>query len=131
MERDLDRVLDGGLLNTMDVTLRYVDVAAGITFDRNVEGSYPAREEKEIVLPALVHFFGAKTQELTGGEILAGDASVVFRHDAALDGKDLQCLVIDGRKYAQKSTGRHLVEDWDVIVGGQRYARTLLVTRRD
>ena len=130
MHRVLDNVLSGGLLNTMTVKFWYCAVQSGTGFDPNVESSYVSEELQSMDLPTLVHFFGAKTAEITGGAVEVGDAVLVFRDDVALDGKDFQQFEINGKLYVQKAAGKRLVEEWDVMVGGNPFARTIFVTNK-
>ena len=131
MRRTLDRVLENQSLNSALVEFFYQIPQTEVPgFDPNVESSYVPQEMQSVTLPALVHFFGAKTEELTGGEVEAGDAVLTLRGDAELDGYDMQEFCIDGKRYVQKKVGRRLVEEWDVLVGGRRFARTIFVTKK-
>ena len=131
MRRTLDGVLLSGALNTAPVTFYYMAPQTDVPgFDPNVESTYVPQPLQSVTLPALVHFFGAKTEEITGGEIEAGDAVLTLRADAALDGFDLQEFDIDGKRFVQKIVGRRLIEEWDVLVNGQRFARTIFVTKK-
>ena len=127
MRRTLDMVLNQV---GSPVVFYYQAPNSGAGFDPNVEGSYVAQPLLSKTLPALVHYFGAKTEELTGGEIEAGDAVVTLRDDAAIDGVDLQEFDIDGKMFVQKQVGRRLIEEWDVLVAGNRFARTIFVTKK-
>jgi len=131
MRRTLDRVLETGALNTAQVIFYYLSPQSEVPgFDPNVESTYVPQPLQSLTLPALVHFFGAKTEELTSGEIEAGDAVLTLRANAVIDGFDLQEFDIDGKRFVQKKVGRRLIEEWDLLVGGHRFARTIFVTKK-
>lgn len=128
MRRRLGQVLGSLSLNATSVIFRWREKQGAS--DPNVEADYSENPLNEMVLPALVHFFGSKTEELTGGEIEAGDAVLTLNEDAPLDGRDVQEFVIGGRVFVQKSVGREIASEWDILMGGRRFARTIFCRQK-
>lgn len=130
--RQLQRVLAKEIrlreLNVVDVLVQWNEEGErGPDYDPNVESTWPTSESRSETFPALVHF----VQPLTSGirqfaELQAGDVILDFLQDVPLPKRGR--FVVDGKTYVQKDIGDELSEYWDVIIGGQRMMRTVVVT---
>ena len=134
MKRDMQTAVKSGGMNSANVQFLWLeDAGAGSgTFDANVEGSYPETREVSGTARALVHF----VQPIKSGirqfaEIQPGDVILDMQPTAmpAPEGADGLKCVIDGQTYVQKDAGKELAQYWDLVVGGERMMRTLLMTR--
>lgn len=129
IKRDMKRILDGNLLNRTVVQYFYdVEESPGSgEYDPNVESSYPEYAPESGEFNALVHFVQPETSAIRQfAEIRSGDVILDFSADVVLP--SAARFVIDGRDYVQKSVGKELAQYWDVVVGGERMMRTLVLT---
>jgi hypothetical protein len=62
-------------------------------------------------------------------EVETGDCIADFAPDADLDGKDDIRFTIDGRQWMRKPVSPRLAQAWDVVVGGVRMVRPVLLTK--
>lgn len=132
MRRDMAAALAGAGFNSMDVVFVWEVVSGSEAgYDANLEGSYPDTVPVSGTARALVHF----VQPLKSGvrqfaEVEAGDVILDLAHDgvpAPEGAAGLRCI-IDGKTYVQKEAGKELAQYWDLVVGGERMMRTMLMT---
>ncbi len=98
-------------------------------FDPNVEASFPSTTPQSGSWKGLVHYVQpTKSGFRTFAEVQTGDVIVDFLHDVELPLGSR--VLIDGQYYVQKDAGSELAEYWDLIIGGQRMLRTLLLTKQ-
>lgn len=126
MRGDLRRILATNSMNTATVVVYYQDSIADEAFDPNLEATYPERVEKSREVKALVYFFGERMEFLTGGSVNTGDLALVLNDDEGIPGTGHE-FELDGKRYVQKPNGGEALKDWDVLVGGERFAKVLLL----
>lgn len=97
----------------------------------NVEASISATDEMVETHTGLVHFVQpVKSGVRLFAEIETGDVIVDFPQDVPLSDKRGIYFEIDGTAYVQKDVGDALAEYWDLVLGGRRMMRTLVLTRK-
>jgi len=134
IQHDLKRIVKNGDLNTGNVVMFWDAESGGGAYDPNVEGDYPEAEPASGTYPALIHFVQPVTSGVrTFAEVEAGDVICDFIEDVELDGKKNPRFEIQSQPgviYHQKNAGDELAQYWDLVVGGERMMRTVLLTRQ-
>lgn len=125
-QRDLGGLVQNKQLNVSDLILRWNSgTPAG---DRNLEASYAAAVPAELTVSAFIHWVSMRAIERGFTDFKAGDVIVTFEADVSLDDKrDLVFVFPDEQVYVQQSTGKTIVQFWDVFIGGEPLTRTLLL----
>lgn len=128
IRRALQRTLNGNLRNTAKVTLHYV---TGLNrADPNDQTSWSGTavpHTKEI--KALVHFVSPDLIVNRGFiELRVGDVILDLDPAESFAGMQNLTLEIDGRKYVQKGVGKELEVYFDLVMGGERMMRTIVLS---
>jgi hypothetical protein len=123
--RHLGAITEGRLLNAGDVILRWN--TAELPSDPNLEATYAAPVAATATIPALIHYVSARAIERNFTEFRAGDAIISFEPSVNLELPGLVFELPDGQIYVQASSGKQVVEFWDVVLGGVPMTRTLLL----
>jgi hypothetical protein len=96
-------------------------------FDPNIESAYPATTLQSGTFPAMIHFVQpSRSGVRIFSEIEVGDVILDFKQGYQLPKTAM--FDIAGNRYVQKDAGSVLSEYWDVVIGGERMWRTLLLT---
>jgi hypothetical protein len=115
-----------------DITLRWRE-QADPEIDRTTGaelGAAPPVEKSE-VLRGMVHFIAPILSESKRfAEIASGDAMLDLPPETVLEGRRELVFEFDGKTWAAKKISDVLRDYWDVIAGGQRLYRTVLVGLR-
>lgn len=128
IKRALQRTLTGNLRNTADITLRYVTglVRPDLNDQSSWSGTATAQSK---VIRGLVHFVSPATILNRGFiELRAGDAIVDLDPAETFDGMANLVFEIDGRRYVQKGVGKEVEVYYDLVMGGERMMRTLVLS---
>ena len=128
--RDLERVIDGNLLNSGPVILRWS--GAALAADPNVEGAAPAIDQEETVT-ALIHFSGSSVLQADLQNFMVAerlDASVTFSSSVDFTGRNgLTFELPDGNRYTRPEGVSRLMNAFELILGGDTVARTVPLRR--
>ena len=84
---------------------------------------------RSFVTKGLTHFAGATTTVRSNVEIEVGDCILDVAGDVELDDKDGLRLEINGEFWEPKPIGDRLGRSWDVVAGGVRILRTVLLKK--
>lgn len=127
IQRSLKRTLARNLRNTVVVTLTYSSAAA--PSDPNDSDTYVEEVTATAEHKALVHFISAEEVRAKGlVELRVSDAILDFDPSLSFDGMNNLRFVIDGKTYAQKSVAKEAQNYYDLLVGGERMFRTVIVS---
>lgn len=146
LTRFLATLLQRGILNTTSIIIHYVDKPDPVDpdYDKNIESSYAAPEQKTVTVKGLMHIVSVRTSQRQFTEIKTGDAIVTFENDirdanVPDDPDDPRANIVDlsameeirfeinGDSYVQQATGKELSQYWDAIIGGNPISQTLLL----
>ena len=127
MRRDLRGIVRRKELNTQTISGAWRADPEG--FDPNLESTWSEGDPQSGQWEALVHYVDpTKSTVRNFSEIQSGDVIVELIDDTELPAA-VVTFDIGGVKFAQKDVGAELAEYYDLVIGGQRIFRTLVLAR--
>jgi hypothetical protein len=121
-----------------DVRIEWTAYTGTVTVDPVTQATIGTSARMTMVARAFAHFVQVATSQVRQfNEVEAGDCILDFAADVSLEGKvDLVFTLLDqygqpiGNSWVPKQVSDRLGQTWDVVVGGQRLYRSVLLRKQ-